>query len=234
MIEVLSARAFWCASDEKILWCHPIAPVSTHYVLYQVPGLDEWGDKRWTAGKVLGGIASGVVGTAMEVLSPTEGDSYNTPSVQQAVVSGRDRDCLAASHLGHWQASGVNTKGGSREFVWVLTSHRLGMLEFAKGKSDDAGLLGGLKKKIGGSAGQDDAGGRHRSVQLPGLVVHAEFPRNIISNIDVAQYKVKGQAGKYLRVTLADGSAIDLTFPGNGSHGGHKIDRLLAMSFGRE
>ncbi|MER5390976.1 hypothetical protein [Saccharopolyspora sp. NPDC002686] len=229
----MSARAFWCSPDERILWCHPLAPVSTHYVLYQVSGLDEWGDKRWTAGKVLGGIASGVAGTAMEVLSPTEGDSYSTPSIQHAVVSGRDRDCLAVTHLAQWQTSGVNTKGGGREFVWALTSHRLGLLEFAKNESDGGGLLGGLKKKIGGS-GQDDAGNGQRAVQLPELVVHAEFPRNIISNVAVAEHKVKGQERKFLRVALADGSAIDLSAPGSGTYSDGKVDRLLAMTFGRE
>ncbi|MGP4020019.1 hypothetical protein [Saccharopolyspora sp. 5N708] len=238
MIEVLSARAFWCAPDEQILWCHAMKSVGAKakYVLYQVSGLDERGDKRWTAGKVLGGAAGGVAGAALEIVSPTE-DSANTPMLPRAVVSGRNRECLAVAQLGSWQASGVNDKSG-REFVWILTSHRLGLLEFSEQKSGggaDSGLLGGLRKKIGGSADQQDVeGDQPQPAELPGVTVHAEFPRNIIANIEVVQQRVKGQERKFLRIVLADGSAIDLSHPGGGSVGDGKIDRLLAMSLGRE
>ncbi|TDD38296.1 hypothetical protein [Saccharopolyspora elongata] len=209
------------------------------YVFYQVAGLDERGEKRWTAGKVLGGVASGVAGLALEAISPSDGDSgNNTPSVPTAIVSGQNRDCFAASHLGQWQASGVNDKGGP-EFVWILTSHRLGLLEFSEKKPDagaEGGLLGGLKKKISGDSGDGDAAvdQRARTVELPGLTVHAEFPRNIISNIDAAEYKARGQERKFLRVALTDGSTIDLSSPGSSSYNAGKVDRLLAMTFGRE
>ncbi|MER6988231.1 hypothetical protein ABT337_01850 [Saccharopolyspora hirsuta] len=236
MIEVLSARASWCAPDEKILWCHPMESFSgkAKYIFYQVSGLDERGDKRWTAGKVLGGVASGVAGLALEAISPTDGDTgSNTPSVPRTVVSGQNRDCLAASHLGAWQASGANEKYG-REFIWILTSHRLGLLEPSVKEPESAtGLLGGLKKKISGGSGEQGEQ-PHRAVQLPALTVHAEFPRNIIANIDAVEYKVRGHEQKYLRVSLADGSTIDLTGRGGRMYSASKVDRLLAMTSGRE
>ncbi|RKT86619.1 hypothetical protein SAMN05421805_106272 [Saccharopolyspora antimicrobica] len=233
MIEVLSARAFWCAPDEKILWCHPLEYTAgkAGYVYYQVSGLDERGDKRWTAGKVIGGVASGVAGLALEAISPTDEASGN-PGIPKAVVSGQSRDCLAASQLGAWQATGVNGKSG-REFIWILTSHRLGLLESSAKESESvAGLLGGLKKKISG--GSDEQGGSPlRAVQLPTLTVHAEFPRNIIANVSTVEYKVKGKERKFLRVSLVDGSTLDLTARGESMQSADTVDRLLAMTFGQ-
>ena len=111
MIEVIAARTYWCVPDEKILWCVPIKPVGgkVKRVYYAVSGLDERGDRRWTAGKIVGGVASGVAGLALDVLDraaagagrdePVPGRSRSEPPVLRACLGARFRSSTGAADL---------------------------------------------------------------------------------------------------------------------------------------
>lgn len=234
MIEVLSARESWCYQDERILWCHPLhsSSAQARYIHYAVSGLDVRGDKRWTAPKVVGGVASGVVGVAIDMVG--SGDEGGTePTVPQVIVSGKSRDCLAVVPLIQWQASGANAKDG-RDLLWMLTSHRLGLLEFADvagSPASGAGLLGGLKKTFDSFAargGDADSGASVQETELPGFKVHAEFPRNSVYSIDVVDQDFKSRKMIRLRITFTDGSSIDIADRKRGER--EYAERMLAMS----
>ncbi|GAA4848301.1 hypothetical protein GCM10025787_33690 [Saccharopolyspora rosea] len=226
--------------DEKILWCVPIKPVGgkVKRVYYAVSGLDERGDRRWTAGKIVGGVASGVAGLALEVVSPSEGDAVdNSPrSAPWVVVSGRKRDCLAAARLADWQETGANAERGDKDFLWFLTTHRLGLLRFDRAGSTDAGqLLGGLRKAVGryfgGQEEDPSSSSAPQQPELPRPVLCAEIQRQEIASVEKVVQKVRGVKNlPYLRVALVDGSSIDITE----GHDDAKVERLLAMSHGRE
>ncbi|MEB3367564.1 hypothetical protein [Saccharopolyspora mangrovi] len=233
MIEVLSVREHWCAPDERIMWCLPTKPVGgkARYVLYQVSGLDEAGNKKFTSGKLIGGVASGAAGFALEAAAPSTGDNASTPSLQKTVVSG-GRNCLAASYLSAWQATGANksslTSWEFSDLTWVLTSHRLGLLQF--GKVDDGrSLTAELKGRLTGGSREETA---PKAVQLPGLTVHAEIPREAIARVEKAGYKIRKQSRDFLRVRLSDDSTIDLTMGPPLLRGTE--DTLLEMTHGRK
>lgn len=238
MIEVIAARTYWCAPDERILWCSPVKPVpgKIKRVYYDVSGLDERGDRRWTAGKIVGGVASGAAGLALEILSPSDGDAVDNspPSVPGVVVSGKKRDCLAAARLASWQETGANAERDDKDFVWFLTTHRLALLRFDKrGSAESGDVLGGLRKAVGRYFGgqEETPSSAPQQPELPRPVVCAEFQRQEITSVEKVVLKVRGVKDlPYLRVVLVDGSTIDITE----GHDDAKVERLLAMSHGRE
>ncbi|GAA4618401.1 hypothetical protein [Saccharopolyspora hordei] len=240
MIEVLAARASWCAPEEKILWCHPLTSRggTGKYIQYAVPGLNEFGEPRKLSRAALE-AATGAASLFFEALL-SQGETGETASdseVPWAVVAGKARDCLAVSHLADWQANGGNSAGfRDRKLFWVLTTHRLGLLDFTPRDSGEgsnsSGLLGGLKKTIGSVWDREEEQPANRELELPVPLVCAEVPRNAIASVEVVEQKVKGWKRNWFKVVLSDGSAFFI------SHRKHNekrfFDRMLAMTYGQE
>ncbi len=238
MIEVLAARASWCAPEEKILWCHPMPHKAGQFVLYAVPGLDEFGKPRKFSRTAVE-AASGAAALFLEALLSQDetGNTAHDQDVPWAVVSGKGRDCLAVSYLAEWQANGGNsTKHRGRTLFWVLTSHRLGLLDFTpRGGSEDSGssgLLGGLKKTLGSVWDREEQQPANQELELPVPLVCAEVPRDAIASVEVVEQKVKGWKRHWFKVVLTDESAFFI------SHQKHTekrfFDRMLAMTYGQE
>lgn len=238
MIEVLAARASWCAPEEKILWCQPLTHQVGEHILYAVPGLDEKGEPR-TLSRIAGKAAAGVASFFLEGLLQGElyegaYDSY----VPWAVVSGKGRDCLAVSYLAEWQANGGNSTGSrDRKFFWVLTSHRLGLLDFTPRNESEgvgsSGLLGGLKKTLGSVWDREEEQPANQELELPVPLVCAEVPRAAIASVEVVEQKVKGRTRHWFKVVLTDESAFFIS-DSNHFHEKRFFDRMLAMTYGQE
>ncbi len=151
---------------------------------------------------------------------------------------GKRRDCLAVSCLADWQANGGNSSSrDDQELFWVLTTHRLGLLDFAQrgegGNADSSGLLGGLKKSIGSVFERAEEPQAEKEPQLPVPLVCAEIPRNAITSVEVVEQKIQGRDRHWFKVGLADESAL-LVSDWKKSHERAFFDRMLAMTHGRE
>lgn len=236
MIEVLAARSSWCAPEEKILWCHPLTAKAGMFILYTVPGLDEWGKPRKVSRTAVE-AATGVAAFFLDGLL-NQGETTSDKDIPWAVVSGRGRDCLGVSYLADWQARGGN-RGSVTDppLFWVLTTHRLGLLDFTPQDSGEgsssSGLLGGLKKTIGSVWDREEEQPANRELELPVPLVCAEVPRNAIASVEVVEQKVKGWKRNWFKVVLSDGSAFFLS----GREYYHEkrfFDRMLAMTYGQE
>lgn len=239
MIEVLAARASWCAPDERILWCHPLTREAGKFVLYAVPGLDDFGERSNTSRKVAEAV-TGVGALFLEAFlagGESTADSAYGKSVPWAVVSGKDRDCLAVSCLSDWRSGGGNSSSrDDQELCWVLTTHRLGLLDFAEGgKTPDAkpasGVFGGLKKTVGTVWGSRDPEGRGTSLPTP--QVCAEITRNAIASVEVVKRKMQGRVRHWFTLRLSDGSMLYLS-DRKYHHEPMFFDRMLAMTHGQE
>lgn len=239
MIEVLAARASWCAPEEKILWCHPMSNSAGQFVLYAVPGLDEFGKPRKFSRTAVE-AASGAAALFLEALLSQDetGNTAHDQDVPWAVVSGKGRDCLAVSYLAEWRANGGNSTGSrDRKFFWVLTSHRLGLLDFTPRNESEgvgsSGLLGGLKKTLGSVWDREEEQPANQELELPVPLVCAEVPRAAIASVEVVEQKVKGRTRHWFKVVLTDESAFFIS-DSNHFHEKRFFDRMLAMTYGQE
>ena len=223
MIEVLAARGAWCRPEESILWLLPLKKEGgMPFVLYRVSGRDAVG-KRRTVGSALGKGFKAVGGFA--VMVPVEallgsGDSSdaNVRTLSHAIVTGGDKDCLAARRLADFQPANEDTELHGN-LAWVLTDQRLGLLQF-----------GALEKLSLVDAVADIFRRGEKTSGPPEVTVRAEIPRAEIAGVQKVDYRYKFQPVHGLRVTLTDDSTLDLT----GTDGGNITDRLLDMAHGRE
>lgn len=224
MFEVLAARQLWCRPEESIRWLWPLKkePGAMPYVLYRVSGLDAVG-KRKTAGSALGKGLKAVGGFTMVVtveglLGPGDSDTNRT-ELSHAIVTGNDKGCLAARRLADFQPTNQETEFDGN-LAWVLTDQRLGLLQF-----------GGLGKTSWSDAVRDIfRSSSDKPSGVPDLTVRAEIPRAEITGLEKADYRIKREPVIGLRVTLSDGSSLDLTE----STDRDNLDRLLDMAHGRE
>lgn len=225
MIEVLILRESVCDAGETILWCHPVPAVSSkaRRVLYLVRGLDELGGRKMTGAKVL----SGVAGFAVDLLSDSGGAEVATVlDVPHVIVSGASADCVAAAGLAEWQLDGGN-QDDARKVVWMLTSHRLVMVEFTESEPSGSAPLRGLLKGswLPGGGKSDDEDCAAADVR-----VRAEYPRETIASFDVVDHQLKGRSDlAYLRIAFQDGSTVDIT----DGYERRSAERMLAMSNGQ-
>ncbi|GGJ06469.1 hypothetical protein GCM10011581_49250 [Saccharopolyspora subtropica] len=237
MIEVLAARGSWCAPNEKILWCQPLTQRAGKFIHYAVPGLNDFGDPR-KASRMMAEAAVGVAALLVESLVSPGSDGTSDPDVPWAVVSGKSRDCLAVSYLASWHASGGNSSSrGDQELFWMLTTHRLGLLDFSPWSdgqdSSSSGLLVGLKKTIGSVWDRDEDPHADQEPELPAFRVCAEVPRNAIASVEVVEQKIKGRTRHWFKIVLTDGSVFFLSDP-KYFHDKKFFDRMLAMTYGQE
>ena len=144
--------------------------------------------------------------------------SSASPRRADAIVTGGDKDCLAARRLADFQPANEDTELHGN-LAWVLTDQRLGLLQF-----------GALEKLSLVDAVADIFRRGEKTSGPPEVTVRAEIPRAEIAGVQKVDYRYKFQPVHGLRVTLTDDSTLDLT----GTDGGNITDRLLNMAHGRE
>ncbi|SFT06677.1 hypothetical protein [Saccharopolyspora flava] len=235
MIEVLAVRGQWCRPGEPVLWCHR-TQLSCGF---DVVGLDARGKpkKGFGARAMLAGgdKAAGVVaGLAEAAAGASGGSDFSDPPAN--VVFGGGEDCAAVEQLSR-------VPGDALVGCWVLTPQRFAWLTFSAEQREEEpspqGLLGGALRFGKGAVKFAQELAANKAEHEPGVPVPVpqvrtwlEIERSAITEIS-AQRRDLGRGFKYkpwyLRVTLTDGSGVDVCR----TREQERVQRLLDMSHGK-
>ncbi|WAL66727.1 hypothetical protein ORV05_02615 [Amycolatopsis cynarae] len=207
---------------ERLLWA---TRLRTFY--FDVDGLDARGEPKKgvlerAAGAVGGSVAFLTLGA---IFGFPDGDS-DKPPPPEVIFFGPAPGCLAHQAAGELGESG---KTGIR-WVWALSTHRFAVLGPApveqpeeprepddsvlkKAFSLGRGIGKGLKEAARILADNRQRYGENiegEPIAMPRYSVHTEFPRERITGVAVARRRAGRREQPCLRVSLVDGSGVDL------------------------